>query len=41
MLIQLYEITRPEEASALSARGVDHVGVLVGDGTFPCLLSDI
>ncbi|HEX3652063.1 MAG TPA: phosphoribosylanthranilate isomerase [Rhizomicrobium sp.] len=35
MLIQIYEITSPEEAAALSAMGVDHVGVLVGDGSFP------
>jgi phosphoribosylanthranilate isomerase len=35
MLIQLYEITSPEEAAALSAMGVDHIGVLVGDGSFP------
>jgi phosphoribosylanthranilate isomerase len=35
MLIQLYEITTPEEARALSDMGVDHVGVLVGDGAFP------
>lgn len=35
MLIQIYEITSPEEASALSAMGVDHIGVLVGRGAFP------
>jgi phosphoribosylanthranilate isomerase len=35
MLIQIYEITSPEEAAALSGMGVDHVGVLVGDGSFP------
>lgn len=35
MLIQIYEITSPEEAAALSALGVDHIGVLVGDGSFP------
>jgi phosphoribosylanthranilate isomerase len=35
MLIQIYEIANSGEASALSAMGVDHVGVLVGDGSFP------
>jgi phosphoribosylanthranilate isomerase len=35
MLIQVYEISSPEEALAISVIGVDHVGVLVGDGEFP------
>jgi phosphoribosylanthranilate isomerase len=35
MLTQVYEISTIEEASAISAIGVDHVGVLVGDGRFP------
>jgi len=35
MLIQIYEITTPEEARALSEMGVDHIGVLVGPGAFP------
>src|SRR4051794_16858458 len=35
MLVQIYEITSRDEAAALSAMGVDHIGVLVGDGTFP------
>lgn len=35
MLIQIYEIATPEEASAISALGVDHIGILVGDGSFP------
>jgi phosphoribosylanthranilate isomerase len=35
MLIQIYEITTPEEARALGELGVDHIGVLVGDGSFP------
>ncbi|WP_141935838.1 phosphoribosylanthranilate isomerase [Bradyrhizobium sp. UNPA324] len=39
MLTQIYEISTPEEASALSAIGVDHIGVLVGDGQFPRGLS--
>lgn len=35
MLTQIYEVSTPEEARAISAIGVDHVGVLVGDGAFP------
>jgi len=35
MLTQVYEIATTEEASAISDVGVDHVGVLVGDGRFP------
>src|SRR5215475_9867861 len=35
MLTQVYEISTAEEASAVSTIGVDHVGVLVGDGRFP------
>jgi phosphoribosylanthranilate isomerase len=35
MLTQVYEVATPEEAAAISALGVDHVGVLVGDGEFP------
>jgi phosphoribosylanthranilate isomerase len=35
MLTQVYEITSAEEAAAISAIGVDHIGVLVGDGSFP------
>jgi phosphoribosylanthranilate isomerase len=35
MLTQVYEISTVEEAAAISAIGVDHVGVLVGDGQFP------
>jgi phosphoribosylanthranilate isomerase len=34
-LQKIYEITTPEEAMALARLGVDHIGVLVGDGTFP------
>ena len=34
MLTQVYEISTIEEAAAISAIGVDHVGVLVGDGRF-------
>jgi len=39
MLTQVYEIATPEEASAISAIGLDHLGVLVGDGQFPRELS--
>ena len=35
MLVQIYEISSPEEAKALGELGVDHIGVLVGDGSFP------
>jgi len=35
MLTQIYEIATPTEAEAISAIGVDHIGVLVGDGAFP------
>lgn len=35
MLIQIYETSSPEEARALADLGVDHIGVLVGDGSFP------
>jgi phosphoribosylanthranilate isomerase len=35
MLVQIYEVQTPEEAVALSRLGVDHIGVLVGDGAFP------
>lgn len=35
MLVQIYEISSPEGARALAELGVDHIGVLVGDGLFP------
>ena len=35
MLTQIYEISTPEEARAISAIGVDHIGILVGNGEFP------
>jgi len=35
MLTQIYEIATPAEARAISAFGVDHIGILVGDGEFP------
>ena len=35
MMTQIYEISTADEASAISAIGVDHIGVLVGDGRFP------
>ncbi len=35
MLTQVYEVSRPPEADAISSLGVDHVGVLVGNGIFP------
>jgi phosphoribosylanthranilate isomerase len=35
MLTQIYEVSTPSEADAISALGIDHVGVLVGNGAFP------
>jgi phosphoribosylanthranilate isomerase len=35
MLVQIYEISSAEDARALGDLGVDHIGVLVGDGSFP------
>jgi hypothetical protein len=35
MLTQIYEVSTAEEASAISAMGVNHVDALVGDGQFP------
>ena len=35
MLVQIFEVQTPEEAAALVRLGVDHIGVLVGDGAFP------
>jgi phosphoribosylanthranilate isomerase len=35
MLTQIYEVSTPSEADALSGLGIDHVGVLVGNGAFP------
>ena len=34
MLTQIYEISTPEEAEAICAIGVDHIGILVGNGQF-------
>ena len=39
MLVQIYEVQSPAEARALARLGVDHIGVLVGDGSFPRELS--
>jgi phosphoribosylanthranilate isomerase len=35
MIVQIYEVTSAAEAVALAGLGVDHVGVLVGEGAFP------
>ena len=35
MIVQIYEVSSPEEAAAISDLGVDHIGILVGDGSFP------
>jgi len=34
-MTQVYGITRAQETRELCALGVDHIGVLVGDGSFP------
>ena len=39
MLVQIYEVRTPEEAAALVRLGVDHIGVLIGEGAFPRELS--
>ena len=35
MLTQVYEVSAPEEALAISRIGIDHIGILVGNGEFP------
>src|SRR5438128_12699993 len=35
MLTQIYEVSTPSEADAISGLGIDHVGVLAGNGAFP------
>jgi phosphoribosylanthranilate isomerase len=35
ILVQIYEVTSPEEASSLVSLGVSNIGVLVGKGKFP------
>ena len=35
MIVQIYEVRSEAEAAASVACGVDHIGVLVGDGAFP------
>jgi phosphoribosylanthranilate isomerase len=35
MLVQIYEVQSAQEAVALARLGVDHIGVLVGNGAFP------
>jgi phosphoribosylanthranilate isomerase len=39
MIVQIYEINSPEEAKAVTALGVNHIGVLIGKGKFPRELS--
>lgn len=34
MLTQIYEVGTPEEAAAISALAVDHIGIKVGDGSY-------
>jgi phosphoribosylanthranilate isomerase len=35
IITQIYEVSTPAEAAAISELGVDHIGVLVGEGAFP------
>ena len=39
MLTQIYEISTAAEARAISQIGIDHIGILVGNGEFPRELS--
>jgi phosphoribosylanthranilate isomerase len=39
MLTQIYEISTSDEARSISEIGIDHIGVLVGNGKFPRELS--
>lgn len=39
VLTQIYEVSTPEEARLISQDGVDHIGILVGNGEFPRELS--
>jgi hypothetical protein len=35
VLTQIYEVSTPDEARLISRVGVDHIGILVGNGEFP------
>ncbi len=35
MIVQIYELDDPQDAIRIAALGVDHIGVLVGNGQFP------
>lgn len=35
ILTQIYEVGTPDEARAIAAIGIDHIGILVGNGEFP------
>jgi hypothetical protein len=39
VLTQIYEVSTPEEARLISKIGVDHIGILIGNGEFPRELS--
>jgi phosphoribosylanthranilate isomerase len=39
VLTQIYEVSTPEEARLISQAGIDHIGILVGNGEFPRELS--
>jgi phosphoribosylanthranilate isomerase len=35
VLTQIYEVSTPGEARLISKFGVDHIGILIGNGEFP------
>jgi phosphoribosylanthranilate isomerase len=39
VIVQIYEVSTPDDAQSISAIGIDHVGVLLGAGEFPRELS--
>jgi hypothetical protein len=39
VLTQIYEVSTPGEARLISKFGVDHIGILIGNGEFPRELS--
>jgi phosphoribosylanthranilate isomerase len=39
VIVQIYEVSTPDDAQSISAIGIDHIGVLLGAGEFPRELS--
>jgi phosphoribosylanthranilate isomerase len=35
VIVQIYEVSTPDDAQSISAIGIDHVGLLLGAGEFP------